>query len=86
MWGQDAAAVEESNGSRRNSLYSSYARTVMGSSSTLDTTTSSGRTDAHGMRCRRCASVSSSATTVAQIVHQSAAYPRCAIPVCTLPI
>lgn len=54
MWGRDAANVEGSSRSRRTSLHSAYARTVMGSSFSLDTATNPGRNDAHGLRCKRC--------------------------------
>lgn len=56
LWKRDTANIDEKSGSRRNSLYSSYARTVMGSASTTDTSTNGSL--AHGIRCKRCNLVS----------------------------
>lgn len=52
LWKRDTANIDEKSGSRRNSLYSSYARTVMGSASSTDTSTNGSL--AHGIRCKRC--------------------------------
>ncbi|KAJ3559617.1 hypothetical protein NM688_g233 [Phlebia brevispora] len=52
LWGQDAATIEGIPRSRRTSLYSSYARTVLGSVSTVNASVGGGL--AHGMRCKRC--------------------------------
>lgn len=60
LWGRDAATVdEEGKRSRRGSLGSAYARTVIGpSASALDITQRSGDIDSHDQRCDVCRKVS----------------------------
>ncbi|KAF7798026.1 hypothetical protein EIP86_009238 [Pleurotus ostreatoroseus] len=50
LWQRDN--TEEPTRSRRNSMYSAYARTVMGVASSADASTFGGL--AHGLRCKRC--------------------------------
>lgn len=66
LWGRDAATVdEEAKRSRRGSLGSAYARTVIGpSASALDITLRSGDMDSHDQRCDVCRKVSSVATVL----------------------
>lgn len=59
LWGRDAATVdEEAKKSRRGSLGSGYARTVIGPAVATEET--SGEGESHDIRCEVCRKVSSS--------------------------
>ena len=82
LWGRDAATVdEEERRSRRGSLGSAYAGTVIGpSSSTLKTAVRSEDADCHDMRCDVCRKVRLVAVLYCAFVNRAPGDCGCALP------
>ena len=88
LWGKDAATVdEEGKKSRRGSLGSAYARTVIGpSASALDLDLQHGVADSHNIRCDVCRKVSNNGRLQCSMADICPDDPWRTVPMCDVPI
>ena len=87
LWGRDAATIDEERRSRRGSLGSAYAGTVIGpSSSTMNTASRLGNTECHDLRCDVCRKVSSLVALYGASINCMPGDRGGALPVCDVPV